>query len=249
MLRLNLAFLLLPLLVSGIARGQAGTDVELAKAHYRTGEIYYERGRYPDAAREFEEAYRLSNRPELLYNMGKSYDGAGDAARALTAYRRFLGAVKQSPDRAVVEARIAALGKVVGRLNVQSSVEEAAVKIDGAAIGNVPVAMVELNPGPHAIEVSKEGYATWRSTVTVRSATEETIQAEPKSLVKVIRVEVPQKADKPVYKKGWFWATMVGVAVVVAGGVTAAVLLTQNDNGCSGVCVQIPAVRPVAMTP
>jgi tetratricopeptide (TPR) repeat protein len=248
MLRLNLAFLLLPLLVSGVARGQAGTDVELAKAHYRTGEIYYERGRYPDAAREFEEAYRLSNRPELLYNMGKSYDGAGDAARALTAYRRFLGAVKASPDRGAVEARITALTRMVGHINVHASVEEAAVKIDGEAIGNAPLEGLELNPGPHAIEVSKEGFATWRSSVMVRSAMEETVEAEPKSLVKVIRVEVPQKVDKPVYKKWWFWTTLVG-AVAVAGGVTAAVLLTQNSDGCSGACVQLPAVRPVTMTP
>lgn len=39
----------------------------------------------------------------------------------------------------------------------------------------------------------------------------------------------PGPKDKPVYKKGWFWGTIVGV-VLVAGGVTAAVLLTRNKG-------------------
>src|SRR6187401_2369711 len=84
----------------------AGADVELAKAHFATGQIYYERGRFPDAAREFEEAYRLSGKAALLYNMGNAYDGSSDAARALTAYRRFLAQVKDSPDRPWVSGRV-----------------------------------------------------------------------------------------------------------------------------------------------
>src|SRR5262245_46707654 len=108
--------ILLGLVVSVAARAQTrpSDDLDLAKAHFRTGEIYYEKARFPDAAREFEEAYRLSSRPELLYNMGKAYDGDGDAARALNAYRQFLQSVKTSSDRAWVEGRIGQLNRVVG---------------------------------------------------------------------------------------------------------------------------------------
>src|SRR5258706_15715134 len=99
---LAFAFALALLCVTSLARAQDApqlqNDVELAKAHYNTGQIYYDRARYHDAAREFEEAYRLYPRSPLLYNMGKAYDGAGDHARALAAYRRFLEAVKESPD-------------------------------------------------------------------------------------------------------------------------------------------------------
>jgi tetratricopeptide (TPR) repeat protein len=225
---------LLVVLVPALAHAQgASTDFELAKAHYKTGEIYYERGRYPDAAREFEEAYRLSNRPELLYNMGKSYDGAGDPARALAAYRRFLAAVKQSPDRAVVDARIRALGDVVGRISIQSTVTGALVSIDGTTAGTTPLALVEANPGAHSVEVAKEGYATWRGSVNVRSGIDESVEANPTSLVKVIRVEVPaatRPAEKPVYKKWWFWVALGGAAVAVAGAVTAGVLATSSDQ-------------------
>src|SRR5690349_11868631 len=102
----KLAFVLALLLSAASQAAPPAVDLDLAKAHYRTGELYYERGNFPDAAKEFEEAYRLSGRPELLYNMGKSYDGIGDMRGALEAYRRFLGTVKASPDRPFVERRV-----------------------------------------------------------------------------------------------------------------------------------------------
>src|SRR5262245_10844890 len=102
-------------------------DIELAKAHYNTGQIYYERGRYHDAAREFEEAYRLWPRSQLLYNMGKAYDGAGDFARALDSYRRFLDAAHVSPDRAEVEQRVTKLSRLVGRITLRASVDGSTV--------------------------------------------------------------------------------------------------------------------------
>src|SRR5258706_1307459 len=189
------------------------TDIELAKAHFRTGEIYYDRGRYADASREFEEAYRLSGRGELLYNMGKSYDGGGDAARALAAYRRFLASVEKSPDRATVSARVDQLRKIVGRLAVTSTVPGSTVKVDGAELGATPLDPVEVNPGGHTVEVGHEGYATWKGNVVASPGAETAVAAEPKSLVKIVRVEVPS-AEKPtpVYKKGGLW-TIVGTVV------------------------------------
>jgi hypothetical protein len=77
MVRLSWLLLALVLVAAGRAEAVESTeppthDIELARAHYKTGEIDYERGRFPDAAREFEEAYRLSGKSDLLYNMGKS---------------------------------------------------------------------------------------------------------------------------------------------------------------------------------
>ncbi len=216
-----------------------GADLELAKAHFNTGQIYYERGRFPDAAREFEEAYRLSNRPELLYNMGKAYDGSSDAARALTAYRRFLAQVRESPDRPWVEGRVDQLGKIVGRFAITSTVEGSSVKLDGAEIGTTPLAEpVEVNPGSHDLEVAHEGYSTWRSKVVASPGQTQTVAAEPRSLIKIVEVE---KKSTPVYKKWWLW-TAVGAVVVVAVGVTAGVLASRDD-GVSGPHAQLPAVR------
>src|SRR5581483_2888736 len=228
---LGLALLLAPALALADppppAADPTGTDVELAKAHFATGQLYYERGRYPDAAREFEEAYRLSNRAELLYNMGKSYDGIGDHARAAAAYRRFLNAVTSSPDRPWVTERVQALALLVGHVTVKCSVAGSLVTVDGQPVGTSPLAeTLELNPGGHKLEIAHEGYATWRGDVVASPGGELTVNAEQISLVKVIRVEVPTEKKVPIYKRWWLW-TAVGV-VIVAGAVTAGVVASQQ---------------------
>jgi tetratricopeptide (TPR) repeat protein len=217
-------------------------DLELARAHFKTGEIYYERGRFPDAAREFEEAYRLSSKSDLLYNMGKSYDGAGDHARALDAYRRFLAALPSSTDRPAIERRVAALERLVGRVTIASNVEGAAITIDGDAVGASPLPRpLELNPGGHAIVASKEGYRSYRGTVVVAPGSEPRVDAKLESLVQVKIVEVPRQEKKvPVYKRWWLW-TVVGAVVV--GGVVTAGVLGSREAPIDGPAVQLPAVR------
>ena len=46
-------------------------DVEAAKAHFAAGSAYYDQANYGDAVKEFNEAYRLSKRIDLLYNIAK----------------------------------------------------------------------------------------------------------------------------------------------------------------------------------
>lgn len=41
---------------------------------------------------------------------------------------------------------------------------------------------------------------------------------------------VAQPAEKPVYKKGWFWGVVGGAAVLVAGGVVLGVVLGTHSN-------------------
>jgi tetratricopeptide (TPR) repeat protein len=219
------------------------TDLELAKAHFRTGEIYYERGRFPDAAREFEEAYRLSQRAELLYNMGKSYDGAGDHARALGAYRRFMKAVLESPDRAIVEKRIDALSRLVGRVTITADVEGATITLDGVVVGTTPLKdAIEVNPGAHNVIASHEGHKTWKGPFVASPGAPVTVNARLESLVKVqvVKEVVEVERKVPVYKRWWLW-TLVG-AVVVAGAVTGGVLGSQQPP-VDGPFAQLPAVR------
>jgi tetratricopeptide (TPR) repeat protein len=243
-MRLFLAGLVIGVWGAAHAQSQpTSDDVVIAKAHFSTGMIYYERGRFADAAREFEEAYRLSHRPELLYNMGKAYDGGSDKARALRAYRRFLTAVPETRDRPAVQARISALTQLVGRLRINSSVDGATVRVDGTEIGTTPLAdEVEVNPGSHAVEVGHEGYATWRETVVGAPGALTAVEARPTSLVKIVRVEVARReAPQPVYKRWWLWAA-VG-AVVAAGAITGGVLGARSATEVSEPSAQLPGVR------
>jgi tetratricopeptide (TPR) repeat protein len=78
--------------------------VEAAKAHFAAGSAYYEQGNWADAAKEFKEAYRLSRRADLLYNISLCEERLGNLEGAIAALRSYLdvGPV----DRAAIEARI-----------------------------------------------------------------------------------------------------------------------------------------------
>jgi hypothetical protein len=61
----------------------------IARNHFENGNEYFRLGRYSDAAREFEHAFEISHQNELLYNVGWSYELAGDLPNALEWYQRF----------------------------------------------------------------------------------------------------------------------------------------------------------------
>jgi hypothetical protein len=197
-------------------------DIEVAKAHYRTGELNYEAGRFADAAREFEEAYRLTAHGELLYNMGKCYDAVGDLRGALVAYRKFLATVPVSSDRPFVEKRTGELENVISRIQITSSVDGSIVMLDGQRVGTTPLVpnLVEVNPGEHAVDIAAEGFGTFHDKVHVDKAQTLPVDARLVSLVKIIRVEEKRKYV-PVYKRWYLWTP---IGIVVAAGVAAGVV-------------------------
>jgi tetratricopeptide (TPR) repeat protein len=228
--------LLLPL----YAHAQTSDD-DIARAHFRTAQQYYQRDRFVDAAREFEEAYRLSKRGEILYNIGKSYDGAKDYVRAREFYRKYLTALPGSADAQDVARRAAELDVLVGHLNVVSSVVGATAKIDGVLVGTTPlVGPIAVNPGKHKVELSSEGWKTFSRDVDVGVGAHVTLDGKLESLaVKVVMVEEREK--DPVYKKWWVW-TIVG-GVVVAGAVTGGVLGSRSAQGGGEIESPLPVAR------
>jgi hypothetical protein len=85
------------------ANKPSAADVELAKRHFELGKTYYNQAAYAKALQAFEESYKLSQRPELLYNIGKCHEALGALEQAITYYRRFLDAKGPDPN---IEARI-----------------------------------------------------------------------------------------------------------------------------------------------
>lgn len=88
------------------AGAQAPNTDEEARMHYRLGRAYHDSGRFLDAAREFEESYRLSNRPELLYNIFVAYRDGGDNRNAARALRGYVELVPNADDISQLRARL-----------------------------------------------------------------------------------------------------------------------------------------------
>ena len=129
----------------GCARGIANkpADADVARAHYTTGLSYYDRLQYKLAAREFLESYRLSPRPELLYNIARAYEKLGDLGLALDFYGRYLPAAR-AIDAREVQATMAALSGHVASVRVQTSDTNAMAFVDGEPRDGVP-------PGPFLV--------------------------------------------------------------------------------------------------
>jgi len=90
--------LALTLSLPALAQGDEwdGSDPEArAKELYQNGALLYEEGRYEDAIVAWEEAYRLSDRPALLFNIANAQERVGrwrDALETLNRYRAYANA-------------------------------------------------------------------------------------------------------------------------------------------------------------
>ncbi len=107
-----------------------------------------------------------------------------------------------------------------GSVLVSSSVEGAAVFVDGKQVGVTPLFQpVALPIGKAKIEVTAEDFEPFAALVVIN-------RDETTGLVANLK-ELP---SDPLYTRWWFWG---GVGLAVAGGTTAAIMATR-DGGLFG---------------
>jgi tetratricopeptide (TPR) repeat protein len=120
-----------------------------AKRFFETGTLFYDRGEFLDAAREFERAYKETPLPDFLYNIASSYDKGGDRKNAVTAYRKYAEAMPDSKENAVARKRADVLEKEWKELEAARKTTTEAPK------RNLPP------PLPFVEPVSKYAFQTW----------------------------------------------------------------------------------------
>ena len=110
-----LATLLLLSSTAYAQQAQPGTqsNVQAARTHYQAGVSYYESARYEDAVREFETAYNLTPRVELLFNISQCYERLGNLAEAVRYLESF---VEGTDDDAMRQLQQERLRNLRGRL-------------------------------------------------------------------------------------------------------------------------------------
>jgi tetratricopeptide (TPR) repeat protein len=79
---------------------------DAAKVHFLSGQAYYDQANYEDALREFGEAYRISKRPALLYNLAVCHEHLSHFEDAVAALKQYLAEQPDATDRANIEERI-----------------------------------------------------------------------------------------------------------------------------------------------
>ncbi|MBK7585384.1 MAG: tetratricopeptide repeat protein [Myxococcales bacterium] len=86
------------------------SDDARARELYKKGDAAYAEGRYEDALTAFQEAYRLSQRSPLLFNIGNALERLGKLADAADALEKYLPHAKPA-EKDVISKRVENLRK------------------------------------------------------------------------------------------------------------------------------------------
>lgn len=106
--------LLVSLLALHGASARAETlNIEAAKNHFGAGKAYYDERRWEDALREFKEAYRLSKKPALLYNIALCNERLLRYEEAVEVLRNYLRIDPNAEDKAGIERKVADLDTAI----------------------------------------------------------------------------------------------------------------------------------------
>lgn len=146
----------LGLLAAAIPRAAAARPHEIhvskkddarAKELYHEGDRAYAEGRYEDAAAKFKQAYGLSPRPLLLFNLANAYERAAHYQKAVDALTRYLPHAEPG-EKKVIQERLDNLKKRAERQAEQQ--QEAKQSEQQARQSGPPAPQPEPAPTPAA---------------------------------------------------------------------------------------------------
>ena len=91
----------------------------VARRFFNSGQKAFQAGRFIEAAKAFEEAFRLKPHPAPLINAGDAYEKAGELAKAARIYERVM-TLEQSgeQDRSDATDRLAKVTPELGRIEL-----------------------------------------------------------------------------------------------------------------------------------
>lgn len=166
------------------AAAQSPAEVEQAKALFNAGAQAYSVGQFVAAIHAFDEAYKITPRPAILFSLAQAerrqYAVDHDVKRlerAVTGFRKYIGEVSQGGRRADAVAALGELEpvlekekakgapaapapeppKVTARLMVTSPTSGAKVSVDNANASEAPF-IGEVKPGAHVVVVTAPGH-------------------------------------------------------------------------------------------
>ncbi|MFO0682632.1 MAG: tetratricopeptide repeat protein [Sandaracinus sp.] len=198
---------------SASARAQESDD-DAARRHFRLGQAHYENGEFAEAATEFDEAYRLSQRPQLLYNVYVAYRDSGDMPHAAHALRLYLDLVPDAENASQLRARLTAMERVLASQTTTTTTTSTDTSTDTST------------PGDTTTTTTDTSTDTTTPSDTTTSTSDTTTDTTPPAAS-----GGGGFGSSPV---GWIVAG-VGVAAIVGGIITGAMALDAQstlDNQC-----------------
>ncbi|HXX66500.1 MAG TPA: hypothetical protein VEK07_04940 [Polyangiaceae bacterium] len=129
------------------------TMTAMARARFREGVEYYDKGEYEQARAAFLQAYALKKHPAVLLNLAWSCLKSGHVREADQYFRQFLAEGKEITDRQRTDANdgLTQVHAKLGRIEVAAPAGTD-VTIDGEHVGATPLAEPTfVDPGFHSV--------------------------------------------------------------------------------------------------
>ena len=195
---------------------------EEASALFSRGEALFEAGDPARAAELFERAEALAPHPDILWNVARSWERAGEAARAADAYAAYLSRTdERASGRGEAALALERLARKVGRLEIGAA---------GAPVWGgerrVAGATRYVTPGTHVVRF-EQGERRTRQIVAIEAGQTRSVtaaEAEPESPLAARARPSGAEAQVPSARRGipvaWF---VVGAsATAIAAGLAVA---------------------------
>ncbi|MFW5966084.1 MAG: PEGA domain-containing protein [Persicimonas sp.] len=176
-------WILIALTGLGTSPAWAMSDEEAreAKQHFEEAKRLYAEEAYLEAAHAFREAYEISERSELLYNIARSYQKAERLQQAEVYYQKYLDEMPDAPNAdQVVETIIdiqEEMAATMAQVEVESSPEGIAIYVDQEPEPRCETpCTVSLMSGEHVIEARSDRAGSAYKRVDVEVDETETIK-------------------------------------------------------------------------
>src|SRR5690554_1994770 len=153
---------------------QSADEIEQAKQHFFDGQKAYQDEDFDAAAESFLAAYELSERAELLYNVGKSYWMAENLLEAQDYLQRYINVMPEANNaEEVIEAIIEIQQELATQMaTVQVTASQPKLEVfvadEDTARCKIPCA-VSLMPGEHTLSVRPPGAEVLKRKITLKA--------------------------------------------------------------------------------
>lgn len=198
---------------AGTARADSVEDA--ARVHLDRGIAAFRARDYARAHRELTAASELvPDKPNPYRWLALTEVQLGDCRAALGHIEAFLARVPEGDDRTAELVRLRDLCGRTGALRVESVPTGAALRIDGALVGDTPYRALSLSAGSHALRAEKPGFAARSHEVVIAAGDELSVRLEL------------SRTRAPITRRWWFWAAIGGAALTA----TAAIAYAASDR-------------------
>src|SRR5690349_7315335 len=143
-----------------------------AERHFERAVRLYQERAYDEALAEFQRAFELSPRYQVLFNIAQVHYQLNEYAEALRTFERYLsegGREIPAERRAYVGHELSALRERVGTLEVVTDVSGASVLLDDHELGTTPLDPVLVDIGRHVVRVERRGHQTMTRRLNLAS--------------------------------------------------------------------------------